>query len=66
MKTSEYFGVSKDGRVQPRGTKKWRASIAKNGQQVQKFFHEEREAALWIDKCLIEQGKEPKNILKRV
>ena len=29
------------------------------------FFKTEREAALWVDKVLLENGKEPVNILKR-
>ena len=33
---------------------------------VSKFTSTEREAALWVDKRLIEKGKEPVNILKRV
>jgi len=31
-----------------------------------KSFDTEREAAIYVDKCLIERGKEPINILKRV
>lgn len=33
---------------------------------VCRIFSTEREAAIWADKKLIEKGKEPVNILKRV
>lgn len=43
------------------GTERWRAIINKNSF----FFDSERDAAMAIDKHLIENGKEPINILKR-
>ena len=39
----------------------WRGAIYGNG----KSFRTEREAAIYIDKRLIEKGKEPVNILVR-
>ena len=31
-----------------------------------KVFKEERDAAIWVDKTLLQLGKEPVNILKKV
>lgn len=42
---------------------KWKGAAGKNGNG--KYFDTEREAALYVDKQLIEQGKEPVNILVR-
>lgn len=43
----------------------WRGVFLKNGSGNGKTFKTEREAALYVDKKLIEQGKEPVNILVR-
>jgi len=43
------------------GKDRWMGKRWKNG----KHFDTEREAALYVDKQLIEQGKEPINILVR-
>ena len=42
----------------------FRGQLNKNGSNVTKWLENERDAAIWVDKCLIEQGKEPINILK--
>tara|TARA_Y100000389_G_C17315642_1_gene440298 strand:- start:378 stop:578 length:201 start_codon:yes stop_codon:yes gene_type:complete len=41
----------------------WRGVFFKNGSGNGKTFKTEREAALYVDKKLIENGKEPVNIL---
>jgi hypothetical protein len=42
-------------------TKVWRGNLGKK----QKYFDNEKDAAKWVDLRLIEQGKEPVNILVR-
>jgi len=44
----------------------WRGVFFKNGYGNGKSFKKEREAALYVDKKMIEQGKEPVNILVRI
>ena len=60
---SQYKYVSKQrlgGKIVWRGT-----FFNKNGKGNGKSFPTEREAALYVDKKLIGNGKEPVNILKR-
>jgi hypothetical protein len=72
MKTSRYWGVvkcnSKNKWVKNNPNYAWQGSVKCNltDRVAQKLFPTEREAALWVDKKLIELGKEPKNILKQV
>lgn len=40
--------------------------IGKVGKYKKQGFKTDREAALWVDKRLIEAGKDPVNILKKV
>ena len=57
---SKYFMVK--GNVTNDGLK-WFANIHK---QDNKSYENERKAAIEVDKWLITQGREPKNILKRL
>ena len=60
---SKYKYVSvmeRKGKIEYRGI-----YTAKSGKKNGKNFPTEREAAIYVDKMLIEMGKEPVNILKR-
>jgi hypothetical protein len=54
--------MSASGRVQ---AIKWKARVVHDKKHYICFLDTEREAALWVDKKLIELGLPPKNILKK-
>ncbi len=58
---SKYKGVSLLECSRKVYTKVWRGNLGKK----QKYFETEKEAAKWVDLRLIEQGKEPVNVLVR-
>lgn len=64
----KYVGPSKYKYVTEQlidGKTMWRGMFYKNGSRNGKSFETEREAAIYVDKKLLEQGKEPVNILVR-
>lgn len=64
MEKSKYKYVSQ---VTENGKKRWRGTFfVKGGKGNGKSFETEREAAIFVDKKLIEIGKDPVNILKKV
>lgn len=69
-KSLEYLGGSKKykyvSRICMNGNELWRGTFFKNGKGNGKNFETEREAAIYVDKKLIENGKEPVNLLKRI
>lgn len=66
---TEYFGVY-ENTIMLRTSKMQKANINYTAQLtiaskvVHKFFDNKRDAAIQVDKWLIQQGKQPKNILK--
>ena len=68
-KTSKYFGVCRVKNTQFRSDgKPWQAQLLnyQTGILGFKYFDDEKEAAKWIDTQLINQGKDPVNILKKI
>jgi hypothetical protein len=66
-KTSQYYGVS---RVTKHNVVEagwlWEARVyCKNGRVAYKYCKDEREAAVWVDKKLIDDGRDPVNVLKK-
>jgi hypothetical protein len=44
----------------------WEARVyCKNGRVAYKYCKDEREAAVWVDKKLIDDGRDPVNVLKK-
>ena len=65
-KTSKYFGVSLNKtRVHGRPVERWQCHVTiSHGKQWITNKETERDAALAVDKKLIELGRQPVNILK--
>lgn len=72
-KTSQYYGVcfnpivsGGSAGIRWGNSHPWYAQVKRNGTMIlKKHFPTEREAAMAVDRCLIERGEEPRNILKR-
>lgn len=67
-KTSKYFGVMKVQKSSKNAVS-WSAILHPkkkyfNFKKAQAHFHSEKEAAIQVDKWLIERGEQPVNILK--
>jgi len=71
-KTSKYYGVSYCQAITARNTAdrqfrenhRWLASIVNDKIKLRKHYATEREAAIAVDKALILNGEQPRNILK--
>lgn len=65
-KDSEYKNVYKLSQNQFNIKRRWQARITVKGIKYETYFETEKQAAIAVDKFLIKNGKEPKNILKKV